>query len=173
MNDVIIAIVPAPGHEGLTADGPLVAGCRPERPMTIRRCSCGVWGCPSLDGVVVAGVHHATPQTYDVALVLHAPGGPRLGMVRAMEAVGMGKGAYGWSIELRAHPGGKWSGAATTERGDGIGWDLSWHEDVPVPEPQRGVSACVSAPHAVAYALAHLLLQFGKGSEVLVLPVPA
>lgn len=157
MPDVIIALVPAVGHESLVADGPRVPGCEPERPMLLRRCSCGSWLCPALDGALVGGVHHPEPAARDLALVLYAPGDPKLGMVRAEATV---KGFV----------------MAIAEPGPRL-FCLFLRRDVPVDHPENATSFILNDPPELpesaldAFALAHLLLQRGKGSEVLVLPV--
>ena len=148
MSDVIIAIVPAEGHEGLTADGPMG-----ERPALLLR-DLGEW-------LTVDRAAHA-PHLYndcDVALVLHAPGDPKLGMVRAMEAAGaVGNAAF---IGARF---GYWGGlvpAVYLDRSHNAG---SVELNLEPPRPLR------LAPYLFPFAVAHLLLQRGIAREVLVLP---
>lgn len=93
------------------------------------------------------------------ALVLHAPGGPRLGLVRAMEALGITDcwcisdiGSDEWRVFI-----------GTPDYEEGI-------RQPNMPPPPHGVADAGWQAHR-AYAAAHLLLQIGKGSEVLVLPV--
>lgn len=88
--DVIIAIIPAKGHEGLVEAGeriPNHPAVRVERPMTISRCMCGAYACKShyLDGHGYALGKGG--ELIGEALVLFAPGGPRLGMVRLQKAL--------------------------------------------------------------------------------------
>jgi hypothetical protein len=153
---VIIAIVPHPDHAHLTAEGPRVTGCKPERPMTLRRCSCGAWTCPAFDGVLVAGVHHPAPQAYDVALVLHAPGDPRLGMLRAMEVAFPGTDLDGARVSA-------WADGSSALI-DGMGGTLT---DWDAPAMPVGVSE--QTPAGQSFALAHLLLSLGKAVEVVTL----
>lgn len=164
MSDVIIAIVPAPGHEGLVAEGPRVLGCKPERPMLLRRCSCGSWLCPSWDGIVVGGLHHPALEGHDVALVLYAPGGPRLGMVRAMEALDVEDYGWSWHADQRR----------VRQPADPVGATLSrpGSESLSVVVDPWPLSDR-HTPAAYALVLAHLLHQRGLASEVLVLPVSA
>lgn len=155
MSDVIIAIVPAPGHEGLVAEGPLE-----ERPAVLRRTVGSVW-VPE-NGSNAVGLR---------ALVLYAPGGPRLGMVRAMEAAGVGPNVRAY----RCYDGparGQWwerpeyySDRRRETRAD---WSIPEHPFMGDPGPVTGDYPHAGAP---AYALAHLLHQRGLASEVLVLPV--
>lgn len=165
MSDVIIAIVPAPGHEGLVAAW-MPQGFRGtvERPARVIRCSCGAWACP-----VMADGHMLT---HDDALILHAPGGPRLGMVRALEALAVGP-------DVRAYrcydglPRGKWWDRpdfySDRKRELRLDWPIPEHTFLGEP------NAIGDFPHpgASAYALAHLALQRGLASEVLVLPAPS
>lgn len=162
MSDVIIAVVPAKGREGLTAEGPPISpGASPERPALVYRCGCGQWGhfgCASL-----------LSEKRQVALVLHAPGDPRLGMVRLMEALGV--------IECFCKP--------STNPDDGDDWPLfsrrtaaesmARHANVARPPPLIVSEVSIMPPQrsalADAYAIAHLAVQRGLVSEVLVLPV--
>ena len=162
IHDVIIAIVPAPGHEGLVAPVPSVlphmAFMEPERPALLTRCAiCSRWDCVEYA--------HWIDDRVDLqrALVLYAPGGPKLGMVRAMEAVGFRlDGAYNWGVDIEdvQHYGKPvmTEAIARTAYGDRFTW--------PVPDPDDLPSVAYTA-----FAIAHLALQRGLGVEVLVLPV--
>lgn len=81
--DIIIAIVPAKGHEGLTAEGP-----EGEMPATVQHGTCLAcyavrWVRWLRDPGCACGNALTEIDASRAALVLHAPGGPRLGMVRA------------------------------------------------------------------------------------------
>lgn len=161
MGDVIIAIVPAPGHEGLVTEGPMG-----ERPALLYGVIGGGWFPPCRLN------EHRIPDGRR-ALVLYAPGGPRLGMVRAMEAAGVGPNVRAY----RCYDGparGQWwerpeyySDRRRETRAD---WSIPEHPFMGDSDPVIGDYSHAGAP---AYAVAHLLHQIGKGSEVLVLPVPS
>lgn len=159
MSDVIIAIVPAAGHEALVATVPSVlphmAFMEPERPALLTRCAvCSRWDC-------VEYAHWMDDRTdLPRALVLHAPGGPRLGMVRAMEAAGaVGDDAF---VGARF---GRWGGLVPAVYLDRVGLLRPVELNVEPPESMQ------AAPYLFPWALAHLLVQVGKGSEVLTFPV--
>lgn len=177
---MIIAIVPAPGHEALVAEGPSVDGCVPERPMTIDvlrpgsrhpcvdGCLMNLFRVPPLD---LSGLKPGDecPACYDrglvsvPALVLHAPGDPKLGVLRAMEAAEV---ADGNSVDLCDY--GSFSGPARLGgvESDADGCDVRvWGVGAEVPE----WVAPWSSPGR-AFALAHLLVQRGIAAEVIVLP---
>ena len=189
MSDVIIALIPSPEHAYLTAEGPFG-----ERPALLARLTVGSWVGPwkpfpgaSPDSAppgdtaraLALGLGTAPVEaraafnagagvTLDVALVLYAPGEPRLGMVRAMEAAdlsGLGA-AYGDSLAIRRDGENAWKGLRDNERGDLTQWD------VPEPPALLGIATDRTdwSQPAAAYALAHRAVQRGVGAEVLVLP---
>lgn len=95
------------------------------------------------------------------ALVLHAPGGPKLGMLRAMEAAGMVADvtagiAYPDTLDGLTAGGGGWWASYSNERGGQFRWA--------VPEPPANLGLA-----ADAWSLAHLLLSRGIASEVVTL----
>lgn len=139
---VIIAIIPATGHEGLVAEGPMG-----ERPALLYRCGCGQWGAHPRVGAVC----HERKRT--VALVLHAPGDPKLGMVRLMEAL------FGDDADEVAVGSGSGKGRVFWRDGQPYKKHKSW----PVPLLDAGVAA------RVVHAAAHLAVQRGIATEVLVL----
>lgn len=178
MSDVIIAIVPAPGHEGLVAEGPSVPGCTPERPMTIdverpgaahpcvAGCLMNIFGEPSMD-LSSLRPGDECPACYGrglvsvTALVLYAPRGPRLGMVRAMEAA-----ALDFVPELTRF------GAPVDGTGGRVVY-LRLASEEAIQVRAWPPDSCRDVGPLFAFGVAHLLHQRGLASEVLVLPVPA
>lgn len=163
---MIIALIPSPGHEYLTAEGPFG-----ERPALLVQVDSGRWE-PMRRGLLS---HSGTR-----ALVLYAPGEPKLGMVRLREALEMSGEAYGWSVGLEVPAENERDtddilidhliGRATTERGDDQSWSVPHHPLILTPPPGRWRTG-VETPEASAYADAHLAHQRGLVAEVLVLPL--
>jgi hypothetical protein len=143
---MIIAIVPSPDHAHLTAEGPL--GERPALLYRFRLLEGAPWGFTSGDAPPAAD--------YDVALVLHAPGDPRLGMLRAMEVAFPGTDLDGARVSA-------WADGSSALI-DGMGGTLT---DWDAPAMPVGVSE--QTPAGQSFALAHLLLSLGKAVEVVTL----
>lgn len=153
---MIIAVVPAKGHEYLVASAPSVlpdmAFMEPERPAVLTRCEhCGRWDC------VEYGHWISDRSDLPRALVLYAPGGPRLGMLRALAAIKAG-------INV-------WRDRSLRPPKDDVRAVAATHPDttkVVVPTPPGLPDGALRA-----FGLAHLLVQRGIASEVIVLPLEA
>ena len=143
MGDVIIAVAPAPGHEHLIAYGKHHPWCDSERPMLLTCCVCGAWDCAQQ-----RGNDHYRGIFQPKALVLHAPGDPRPGMVRLRAALGVTDWGMVWSAE---------------KHGVRMRSNLGDH-DFPPPRPTTSIKplAC--------WCLGSLAKARGIVAEVLVLP---
>lgn len=167
MMGIIIAIIPAPGHEGLVADGPSAPGCTPERPMLMTEAACGRCGkatwtracCPPSPGGYALRFGPRSRR----ALVIRAPGDPRLGMVRLKDALGL----TGRPVHTQKDPH-RWVGFVLSDRsyGDDVFFprELAWT----IPDDVASVPGEARA----AYALTHLATKRGVVAEVLVLESP-
>lgn len=156
---MIIAIVPAPSHSSLVAEGPM--GERPAclvrwahrqdyEPQTladgtVRTFVPDDWRVPDEDEL---------STNYERALVLFAPGDPKLGMLRAMEAA-FGNDAEASTVRYESSVSEGW---LSDRNGDTLA-------DWPVVGPPPGMPV-LALP---AFALAYLLVQRGPGAEVLVI----
>lgn len=150
---MIIAIVPAPGHEALVAEGPMG-----ERPALLRGVIDGGWYPPGQLN------EHRIPDGRR-ALVLHAPGDPKLGMLRAMGA------APGWVCsDAQVHCFRSFDGPCRAKSRHATGsseWPLPGSTPDVLGEPN--IIGTFDHPAARAFALAHLLVQRGIAAEVTVL----
>lgn len=148
MGDVIIAVVPAPGHEHLIAEGPMG-----ERPALLVLVDSGLWS-PMRRGLLSHDGRRA--------LVLHAPGDPRLGMVRLRAALGLNDRRV--HTEKDPH---RWVGFVLSDRiyGDEVYFprEVVWG----LPDDVADIPGSARD----AYALAHLAKARGLVAEVLVLEV--
>lgn len=149
--NVIIAVVPAPGHEDLIAE---VMG---ERPARMVQNEDGHWLIDTFPDTGSSAVCRA--------LVLHAPGGPLLGMVRLRATLGL---PNGHDIDLVGSKPESGPAIFRAVHSDPDGRDVAVY-DLP-SEPPEGVAPWGLAGRA--YALAHLAHQRGIVAEVLVLEVP-